>query len=113
MATANSPLPTLYVNLLSISRIHQNQAQKLFHMNPIMKTRLFTEKLPGVLDYALAIVISSVPGFAEADSSTKQLYQSMTKELLSQELKSKSEFARRNLRKLSGRKKHSRLKATA
>jgi hypothetical protein len=78
-----------------------------------MKTRLFTEKLPEVLDYALAIVISSVPGFAEADNGTKQLYQSITKALLSQELKSKGEFARRNLRLLSGKKKHSRLKASA
>ena len=78
-----------------------------------MKTRLFTGKLPEVLDYALAIVISSVPGFAEADNRTKQLYQSITKELLAQELKSKSEFARRNLRRLSGRKEHNRLKASA
>ncbi|EDM37798.1 hypothetical protein PBAL39_15274 [Pedobacter sp. BAL39] len=76
-----------------------------------MKTKLFTEKLPEVLDYALAIVISSVPGFAEADTSTKQLYQSITKELLAQELKSKGEFARRNLRVLKGKRK--RLKATA
>lgn len=78
-----------------------------------MKTRLFTQKLPEVLDYALAIVISSVPGFAEADNRAKQLYQSITKELLAQELKAKSEFARRNFRKLSTRKKHSRLKASA
>lgn len=78
-----------------------------------MKATLFTEKLPEVLDYALAIVISSVPGFAEADSSTKALYQSITKELLTQEIKSKSEFARRNLRVLRGKKKGSKLKATA
>ncbi|MCD0490247.1 hypothetical protein LPB86_18545 [Pedobacter sp. MC2016-14] len=77
-----------------------------------MKTRLFTEKLPEVLDYALAIVISSVPGFAEADSNTKQLYQSITKELLAQELKSKREFARRNLRLLSRKPNRSRLKSS-
>ena len=76
-----------------------------------MKTRTFTEKLPDVLDYALAIVISSVPGFAEADNGTKQLYQSITKQLLSQELKSKRAFACRNLRMLSGRKKSPVLKA--
>lgn len=70
-----------------------------------MKTRLFTEKLPEVLDYALAIVISAVPGFAEADSGTKQLYQSITKELLSQEFKSKRKFARRNLHLLTGKRK--------
>lgn len=68
-----------------------------------MKARLFTEKLPEVFDYALAIVISSVPGFAEADSNTKALYQSITKELLAKEIKSKSDFARRNLRMLSGK----------
>lgn len=78
-----------------------------------MKTRLLTEKLPEVLDYALAIVISSVPGFAEADSSTKALYQSITKELLSQELKSRKAFARRNLRLLTGKQKQRTLKATA
>lgn len=78
-----------------------------------MKATLFTEKLPEVLDYALAIVISSVPGFAEADSSTKALYQSLTKELLAQEIKSKREFARRNLRVLSGKQKRIKLKATA
>ncbi|MEJ2880976.1 hypothetical protein [Pedobacter sp. GR22-6] len=78
-----------------------------------MKTKLLTEKLPEVLDYALAIVINSVPGFAEADSGTKALYQSITKELLSQELKSKKEFAKRNLRLLAGRKKHGILKASA
>jgi len=78
-----------------------------------MKTTLFTQKLPEVLDYALAIVISSVPGFAEADSSTKQLYQSITKELLAQELKSKGEFARRNLRVLRCKQKKNRLKASA
>lgn len=71
-----------------------------------MKTRLFTQKLPEVLDYALAIVINSLPGFAEADSSTKQLYQSITKELLAQELKSKGKFARRNLRLLTGKPRH-------
>lgn len=70
-----------------------------------MKATLFNEKLPEVLDYALAIVISSVPGFAEADSSTKALYQSLTKELLSQEIKSKRDFARRNLRVLKGEAK--------
>jgi len=78
-----------------------------------MKTKLLTEKLPEMLDYALAIVISSVPGFAEADSGTKALYQSITKELLSQELKSKKEFARRNLRLLTPKKKHGTLKASA
>jgi hypothetical protein len=78
-----------------------------------MKATLFTEKLPEVLDYALAIVISSVPGFAEADSNTKALYQSITKELLAQEIKSKSEFARRNLRVLSGKQKRGKLKASA
>ncbi|WP_276089654.1 hypothetical protein [Pedobacter sp. JY14-1] len=78
-----------------------------------MKTRLLTEKLPEVLDYALAIVISSVPGFAEADSGTKALYQSITKELLSQELKSRKAFARRNLLLLTGKQKQRTLKATA
>jgi hypothetical protein len=78
-----------------------------------MKATLFTEKLPDVLDYALAIVISSVPGFAEADSSTKALYQSLTKELLAQEIKSKRDFARRNLRVLRGKQKRSKLKASA
>ncbi len=78
-----------------------------------MKTTLFTQKLPEVLDYALAIVISTVPGFAEADSSTKALYQSITKELLAQEIKSKSEFARRNLSMLRGKQKRSKLKASA
>lgn len=78
-----------------------------------MKARLFTEKLPEVLDYALAIVISSVPGFAEADSSTKALYQSITKELLAQEIKSKSEFARRNFRVLRGKQRRHKLKAIA
>ncbi|RZM19258.1 MAG: hypothetical protein EOO88_38525 [Pedobacter sp.] len=75
-----------------------------------MKTRLFTEKLPEVLDYALAIVISSVPGFAEADNSTRALYQSITKELLTREIKEKSDFARRNLRLLKGRQKRHKLK---
>jgi len=74
-----------------------------------MKTTLFTEKLPEVLDYALAIVISSVPGFAEADSSTKALYQSITKELLAQEIKSKREFARRKLSVLRGKRKRRKL----
>ncbi len=78
-----------------------------------MKATLFTDKLPEVLDYALALVISSVPGFAEADSSTKALYQSITKQLLTQEIRSKSEFARRNLRVLRGKQKRSKLKASA
>lgn len=68
-----------------------------------MKTRIFTKKLPELFDYALAIVINSVPGMAEADGNTKQLYQSITKQLLLQELKTKSEFARENLRVLSGK----------
>lgn len=78
-----------------------------------MKSKLLTEKLPEVLDYALAIVISSVPGFAEADSGTKALYQSITKELLAQELKSKAAYARHNFRLFAGRKKHGTLKASA
>jgi hypothetical protein len=77
-----------------------------------MKTRLFTEKLPEVFDYALAIVISSVPGFAEADNSTKALYQSITKALLTQEIKSKSDFARRNLRVLRAKQNRNRLQST-
>lgn len=77
-----------------------------------MKATLFTEKLPELLDYALAIVISSVPGFSEADSRTKALYQSITKELPAQEIKSKSEFVRRNLRVLRGKQKRSKLKAS-
>jgi hypothetical protein len=47
-----------------------------------MKVSLFTERLPEVSDYALAIVISSIPGFAEADNSTKALYQPSLKSLL-------------------------------
>ena len=78
-----------------------------------MKTRIFTEKLPELFDYALAIVISSVPGMAEADGNTKQLYQSITKQLLLQELKTKSEFARENFRVLSGKNRRKRLKASA
>jgi hypothetical protein len=78
-----------------------------------MKTRLFTEKLPEVFNYALAIVISSVPGFAEADNSTKALYQSMTKALLAREIKEKSDFARRNLCVLRGKQKRNQLKTSA
>lgn len=78
-----------------------------------MKATLFTEKLPEVLDCALAIVISSVPGFAEADSSTKALYQSITKELLAQEIKSKKEFAGRTLKLIGKKAKLTRLKASA
>ena len=80
---------------------------------PIMKTRLFNTKLPELLDYALAIVINSVPGMAEADGNTKQLYQSITKELLAQELKSKSQFARRNFRVLAEKSKCRHLKVSA
>jgi len=78
-----------------------------------MKTRLFTEKLPEVLDYALAIVISSVTGFAEADNNTRALYQSITKELLAREIKEKSDFARRNLSVLRGRQRRNKLKTSA
>jgi|GEM_PF-2962454 len=75
--------------------------------------RLITKKLPEVLDYALAIVTSSVPGFAEADNSTRELYQSITKELLAREIKEKSDFARRNLRVLKGRQKRNKIKSSA
>ena len=78
-----------------------------------MKATLFTEKLPEVLDCALAIVISTVPGFAEADSSTKALYQSVTKELLAQQIQSKKEFAGRTLKLIGKRAKQARLKASA
>ncbi|MFA4870784.1 MAG: hypothetical protein WC623_21485 [Pedobacter sp.] len=78
-----------------------------------MKARLFKKKLPQVLDYALAIVISSVPGFAEADSSTKALYQSITKEMLAQELKSKGRFAGSTIKLIRKKAKQSRLKASA
>jgi hypothetical protein len=85
----------------------------LFPIGSTMKARLFTEKLPEVLDYALAIVISAVPGFAEADSSTKARYQSITKDMLAQEIKSKGEFARRNLRVFRAKKKRNKLKTRA
>ena len=75
-----------------------------------MKTRLFAEKLPKLMDYALAIVINSVPGMAESDGGTKQLYQSITKELLSQELKSKRRFASRQFRALTGKKEIQKIK---
>lgn len=91
----------------------QNQAQILYSSYPTMKARLFKKKLPKVLDYALAIVISSVPGFAEADSSTKALYQSITKELLAQELRSKGEFASRTLKLIGKKAKQRQLKASA
>jgi hypothetical protein len=78
-----------------------------------MKAKLLNKKLPKVLDYALAIVINSVPGFAEADSNTKQLYQSITKELLAQELKSKGKFAGQTLKLIGKKVKQKRLKASA
>ena len=62
-----------------------------------MKTTLFRKKLPHIIDYALAIAISTVPGMAEADGKTRQLYQSMAKELLAEELRSKTEFARKRM----------------
>ncbi|WP_256006694.1 hypothetical protein [Pedobacter deserti] len=65
-----------------------------------MKARLFHQKMPKVLDYAVAIFISSVPSFAEVDNKTKELYQSITKGLLAQELKAKKNLAQRNLKKL-------------
>jgi hypothetical protein len=47
-----------------------------------MKTRLFTEKLPEVIDCALAIVISTVPGFAEADRAPKRFTSPLPKNFL-------------------------------
>ncbi len=78
-----------------------------------MNATLFTEKLPEASDCALVLVISSVPGFAEADSGTKALYQSITRELIAQEIKSKREFAGRTLKLIVKKAKRRRLKASA
>jgi len=85
----------------------------LFEKWSIMKTTSFTKKLPEVLDYALAIVISAVPGFAEADNHTKALYQSVTKELLAQQIRSKKEFAGRTLKMIEKKAKQRQFKAGA
>jgi hypothetical protein len=63
-----------------------------------MKTRLFTKKIPELVDYVLAIAVNSVPGIAEVDGDTKQLYQSIAKQLLAQEVRSTRDMARRKMR---------------
>ncbi|MHA4896006.1 hypothetical protein ACXZ1K_14735 [Pedobacter sp. PWIIR3] len=65
-----------------------------------MKTKLISEKLPHLVDYALAIAVHNVPGMAEADSDTKQLYQKLAKEMLLSELKITQMNATRQFRNL-------------
>ncbi len=65
-----------------------------------MKTKLISQKLPHLVDYALAIAAHNVPGMAEADSNTKQLYQTVAKEMLLSELKLTQMNAARKFRHL-------------
>lgn len=66
-----------------------------------MKTALITKKLPQLVDCALAIAISAVPGFAEADAETKVLYRSLAKQLIANEIKAKSKFMHHKMRMLT------------
>ncbi|MGV3548110.1 MAG: hypothetical protein ACO1N4_13670 [Pedobacter sp.] len=65
-----------------------------------MKTALITKKLPQLVDCALAIAISAVPGFAEADAETKTLYKSLAKQLLTNEIKAKRLLVQHKMRLL-------------
>ncbi|MGY4385790.1 uncharacterized protein YutE (UPF0331/DUF86 family) [Pedobacter sp. UYP24] len=65
-----------------------------------MKTKLISQKLPHLVDYALAIAVHNVPGMAEADSGTKQLYQTLAKEMLLSELKLTQMNAARKFRNI-------------
>lgn len=67
-----------------------------------MKTPLIiTKTLPQLVDYALALAISSVPGIAETDGQTKALYQSIAKQLLVDEIRNKRKFARQKINYLA------------
>lgn len=63
-----------------------------------MKTALITNRLPQLVDCALAIAISAVPGFAEADAETKALYKSLAKQLIANEIKAKRKFVHHKMR---------------
>lgn len=78
-----------------------------------MKTTLITDKIPELIDYALAVVLSSVPGIAESDTATKQLYQAIAKEMIAQELRSKRDFAKRNIKLLTKKRRQRSFKMSA
>ncbi|WP_138765735.1 hypothetical protein [Pedobacter xixiisoli] len=63
-----------------------------------MKMIPLTLKFPKLIDYALALAISSIPGFAEADAETRSLYQSAAKHFIASELKSKRRLIDQHLK---------------
>ena len=67
----------------------------------IMKTKMIIEKLPQLMDYALAVAINAVPGIAETDGQTKALYQSIAKQLLKEEIKNKKKLAKGTIQLLA------------
>ncbi len=67
-----------------------------------MKTKIISQKLPALIDYAFAVAMHSVPGMAEADVETKQLYQTLAKEMLYKELRNTQLNATKQFRRLSG-----------
>lgn len=66
-----------------------------------MKTKLIHKPLPALMDCAIAIAISSMPGIAELDGQTKALYQSIAKQLLISEIKAKGKFAKQKINLLT------------
>jgi len=67
----------------------------------IMRTRMIIEKLPQLMDYALAVAINAVPGIAETDGQTKALYQSIAKQLLREEIRNKKKLAKGTMKLLA------------
>ena len=76
-----------------------------------MKTKMISRKLSDLIDCVFAVAQQTVPGMIEADKETRELYKTLTKEILFSRLKSERRYALHTLksfRSLSRRILHAR-----